>query len=58
MKQLIQRVLFGYRPNLKAETPRGGFKTIEGGSMKERTESLMALQKHYEAMALEGYKGK
>jgi hypothetical protein len=58
MKQLIQRVLFGYRPNLKAETPRSGFKTIDGGSMKERTESLMALQEYYKIMALEEYKCK
>jgi hypothetical protein len=58
MKKLIQQILFGYRLNPKAETPRGGFKTIEGGSMKERTESLMALHEYYKIMALEGYKGK
>ena len=58
MKQLIQRILFGYRPNPKAETPRGGFKTINGGTMKERIESLMALQEYYKIMALEEYKGK
>jgi hypothetical protein len=58
MKKLIQQILFGYRLNPKAEIPRSGFKTIEGGSMKERTESLMALQKYHEVMALEGYKCK
>jgi hypothetical protein len=29
MKQFIQRLLFGYRPNPKAETPRSGSKLTQ-----------------------------
>lgn len=32
MKQFIQRLLFGYRPNPKAETPRSGSKQTQSRS--------------------------
>jgi hypothetical protein len=43
MKTLIQRLLFGYRPNPKAETPRSGSKLTYPGHNAEAIHSALVL---------------
>jgi hypothetical protein len=45
MKQLIQRLLFGYRPNRDAYFPRGGAKlTYKGGNAEAIHSALVLMQ--------------
>jgi hypothetical protein len=45
MKQLIQRLLFGYRSNPHAYTPKGGAKlTYKGGNAEAIHSALVLMQ--------------
>ena len=55
MKQLIHRLLLGYRPNPKAYTPTGKVRTIDGGTFQEKNAALLALHKYYEMENLKQY---
>lgn len=55
MKQLIQKLLFGYRTNPNAYTPKGGVTTIDGGTAQEKNAALLALHKYYEMENLKQY---
>jgi hypothetical protein len=45
MKQLIQRLLFGYRNNPEAYTPKGGAKlTYKGGNAEAIHSALVLMQ--------------
>ena len=46
MKQLIQRLLFGYRPNPKAETPRSGARLTQPGGNSEQIHSALVLMQY------------
>ena len=46
MKQLIQRLLFGYRPNRDAYFPRGGAKLTYKGGNAEAIHSALVLMKY------------
>jgi hypothetical protein len=46
MKTLIQRLLFGYRLNPKAETPRKGARLTQPGGNPEQIYSALVLFKH------------
>jgi hypothetical protein len=45
MKQLIQRLLFGYRSNPAAYTPKGGAKLTHKGGNAEAIHSALVLLK-------------
>ena len=45
MKQLIQRLLFGYRTNPNAYTPKGGAKLTYKGGNAEAIHSALVLLK-------------
>lgn len=55
MKLLIKRLLLGYRPNPKAQTPSGAIRTIDGGTFQEKNAALLALHKYYEMENLKQY---
>ena len=46
MKTFIQRLLFGYRPNPKAESPRGGSRLTYPGHNAEAIHSALVLLKY------------
>ena len=46
MKTLIQRLLFGYRPNRDAYFPRGGAKLTYKGHNAEAIHSALVLMKY------------
>jgi hypothetical protein len=46
MKQLIQRLLFGYRPNPQAETPRPGAVLTQKGGTAEQIHSALVLMQY------------
>lgn len=46
MKQLIQRILFGYRPNPKAIAPRSGAVLTQPGGTAEQIHSDLVLMQY------------
>jgi hypothetical protein len=46
MKTLFQRILFGYRPNPKAEMPRKGARLTQPGGNPDQIHSALVMLKY------------